>query len=69
MTILNRTAGLELNLLSSAEEVPTSSVVVLRSKLVDVSCRVRFSVDLVDLVVRSFPWFSPKLAQMWVRIP
>ena len=32
-------------------------------------CRVLFPVALVDLAVRSFPWFSPKLEYIRVRIP
>ena len=31
-------------------------------KLVDGRCQVHSLVTLVDLAVRSFPWFSPKLA-------
>ena len=31
-------------------------------KLVDGKCQVQSPVALVDLAVRSFPWFSPKLA-------
>ena len=31
-------------------------------KLVDGRCQVQSPVALVDLAVRSFPWFSPKLA-------
>ena len=31
-------------------------------KLVDGRCQVHSSVELVDLAVRNFPWFSPKLA-------
>ena len=34
---------------------------VLPSKLVNCRCRVQFPVTLVDLAVRRFPWFSPKL--------
>ena len=41
---------------------PTKGGVVLRSKLVDVRCRVRFPVTLVDLTLQNFPRFSPKLA-------
>ena len=33
-----------------------------RSKLEDGECQVQTPVALVDLAVRSFPWFSPKLA-------
>ena len=40
----------------------TSGRAVLRSKLVDGKCQVQSPVALVDLAVRSFPWFSPKLA-------
>ena len=46
---------------SSIHSCPTSGGAVLRSKLVDGMCRVQFPVALVDLAVRSFPWFSPKL--------
>ena len=42
---------------------------VLRSKLVDERCRFRFAILLVDLTVQRFPWFSPKLEQMRVKIP
>ena len=48
---------------------PTSGRVVLCSKLVDGRCQVQTLVPLVDLAVRSFPWFSPKLSQIRARIP
>ena len=35
---------------------------VLRSKLLDGRCQVQFPVALVDLAIRTFPWFSPELA-------
>ena len=41
---------------------PISGQAVLLSILVDGRYRVQFPVALVDLVVRSFPWFSPKRA-------
>ena len=40
---------------------PTNGGAVLLSKLVDERCQVKSSVVLVDLAVRSFPWFTPKL--------
>ena len=48
--------------------LPTSSCEVLRSKLLDGKCLVQPSVALVDLAVRSFPWFSPKIAEVRARI-
>ena len=33
-----------------------------RSNLEDGKCQVQTPVTLVDIAVRSFPWFSPKLA-------
>ena len=47
----------------------TSGDAVLRSKLVDGRCKVQSPIALVDLAVRSFPWFSPKLAKIRPRIP
>ena len=44
------------------KKCPTSGGAVLRSKLVGGRCQVQTPVVLVDLAVRSFPWFSPKLA-------
>ena len=41
---------------------PSSGGAVLLAKLVDGRCQVQSPVVLVSLVVRSFPWFSPKLA-------
>ena len=38
-------------------------------KLVDGKCQVQSSIALVDLAVWSFPWFSPKHAYIWPRIP
>ena len=38
---------------------PTSGCAL---NLIDGRCHVHSSVALVDLAVRSFPWFSPKLA-------
>ena len=40
----------------------TGGRVVLRSKLVNGRCRAHFPVLLIDLAVRSFSWFSPKLS-------
>ena len=37
---------------------PTSGGVVLHSKLVHGRIRVQFPIAFVDLIVRSFPWFS-----------
>ena len=39
---------------------PTSGCTVLRSKLVEGRCQVQSLVELVNLAVQSFPWFSPK---------
>ena len=47
----------------------TSCRPVFCSKLVDGSCRFQFPIALVDLAVRSFPWFSPKFTKIRVRIP
>ena len=41
---------------------PTEVGAVLRSNLLDGRCQVKSSVVLVELVVWSFTWFSPKLA-------
>ena len=41
---------------------PASGGAVLPSKLVCGKCRHRSTGALVDLAVRSFPWFSPQLA-------
>ena len=38
-------------------------------ELVDRKCQVRSPVALVDLAVRSFPWFLFKLAKIRARIP
>ena len=48
---------------------PTSGRAFLHSKLVDRRCQVQSPVALVDLPVRSFPWFFPKLALIRARIP
>ena len=48
---------------------PTSGWAVLRSKLVDGRCQVQSLVRLVDLADRSFPRFSPKIAQIRDRTP
>ena len=39
---------------------PTSGLAVLLSKLVDGRCQIQSSVEIVNLVVRSFPKFLPK---------
>ena len=39
---------------------PTNGGAVLRSKLVDWRCRVRFLIMPIDLTVRNFPCFSLK---------
>ena len=48
---------------------PTSGRADVPSKLVDGRCRVQFLVALVDLTVRSFSCFTPKLVKIRARIP
>ena len=43
---------------------PTSGRAVPLSKLIDRGCRVQSPVTTVDLAVRNFPWFSPKITEI-----
>ena len=52
----NPRKGMDINLSIPG---PTSGCA---QKLVDGRCQVHSSVKFADLAVRSFPWFSPKLA-------
>ena len=60
--ITHKIQRIHISVIFQTFEGPTSSAVVLRSKLVDGRCQVRSPVALVDLAVRSFLWFSPKLS-------
>ena len=46
---------------------PTNGKAVLCSQLVDGRRRAQFPVELVDLVVQSFSWFSLKLRKYGLR--